>query len=129
MKHCNILDQARARLMWGEPIASVRDFLLSSGFSDIEADRKIEEFNAERNLDIRKTGVKKVIIGGILSAGAIFYFISLFRSGHMQTNYRSAKGAAVIAVAGFYGMWKFIDGLIYLARPQSETKCITEITE
>lgn len=125
----NPIDQARAKLIWGEPADTVRTYLISNGLSDAEADLKIAEFSAERNTDIQKIGIKKIVIGGALSCIAVFYFISICISGHAGTNYRSAKGMAIITLAGFYGMWKLIDGIVYLVRPQSETKSITEIAE
>jgi hypothetical protein len=129
MKPSNISDQARAKLIWGEPANAVHEFLTSNGFSDIEAERKIAEFCAERNLDIRKIGIKKILIGGGLSFITSAHFFFAYQGAHIGSSYRSAKGNAIIALVGLYGMWKLIDGIIYLARPQSETKSITEISE
>jgi len=125
MKPANILDQARAKLIWGESEDAVREFLTTHGFSSSEAEIQIAEFRAERHADIRKTGIKKIVIGSALTAAAIAYFCTT----KLGTNTHSAKGAAFILLGGLYGSWKLIDGIIYLVRPQSETKSITEIQE
>jgi hypothetical protein len=129
MKPSNIIDQARAKLIWGEPAEAVRDFLILNGFSHCDAEQKITEFSAERNLDIRKIGIKKIVIGGAISTVTITLLVFSYTSAHHSTSYRSAKGVGIIAFIALYGLWKLIDGIIYLIRPQSETKSITEISE
>jgi hypothetical protein len=44
------ISEARARIIWGEPSASVREFLVSNGVSGWVADAKLKEFELERNL-------------------------------------------------------------------------------
>lgn len=129
MKPGNISDQARAKLIWGEPAHVVREFLTSNGLSDVEADGKIAEWSAERNADIRRIGVKKLLIGAVLTGASIAYFYFGYRDGSLGSNYRSAKAHAITALVGIYGSWKLMDGIIYLVRPQSEKKSITEIAE
>ena len=116
----------------GEPSPSVRDFLTANGISDIDADAKIKELNAERNREIRKLGGKKTIFGAVLLVGAgIFFCFSLKHVNLDRMDSYSARAfvgtAIVVAIAGFYGLSKLIDGIIYLVRPQSEEKAISEM--
>jgi hypothetical protein len=130
MKADDILIQARAKVIWGEPSDSVRGFLISNGVSDQEADAKIKEFSTERNQEIRRAGIRKFLIGAaiIVVAGGYFYFILSDRTYPVR---RSAiglgKGPGIIAAAAFYGLWQLIGGIIYLVRPRTEEKSITEI--
>jgi hypothetical protein len=51
------ITQARAKIIWGEPAADVRTFLIENGYSDKEADKAIAGFNSERNNEIRYKGI------------------------------------------------------------------------
>jgi hypothetical protein len=69
--------EARAKIIWGEPAAAVRSFLVASGISEAEAEARIKEFLIERNVEIRKIGLKKVLIGfAILAVSGFFLFIT-----------------------------------------------------
>jgi hypothetical protein len=48
----NIMTEARARIIWGESPHSVRDFLVSKGVSVDAADKKLLEFELERNREL-----------------------------------------------------------------------------
>ncbi len=43
-----VIWEARARIIWGEPARSVRDFLVSNGISRAVAEAKLKEFESER---------------------------------------------------------------------------------
>jgi hypothetical protein len=124
------ITEARARIIWGESSRSVRDFLVSNGISDAEADAKIREFSLERNAEIRGLGLKSVLVGMALigAAGVMFWVrIRLINNGILYIGL--AKYYAVVGVAGLYGMWRLAKGIFYLVRPQSERRSIPDMTE
>jgi hypothetical protein len=41
----------------------------------------------------------------------------------------AGKGFGVLMLAGGYGLWKLVNGIIYLVRPQSEHQSITELED
>ena len=133
MKMDDLLSEARAKIIWGEPSASVRDFMTSNGFSDKDAEVKIKEFTTERNNEIRRIGVKKILIGAALTAGAGGLLYLEFRGGSVRHGYQvrnySPKGNGVLAFICLYGIWKLTDGIIYLVRPKTEERSVTEISE
>ncbi|MGA2868371.1 MAG: hypothetical protein ABSF34_04320, partial [Verrucomicrobiota bacterium] len=124
-----ILSEARAKIIWGEPLSSVRDYLVSHGLSSPEADEKIKEFNAERNAAIRKVGLKSTIVGAalVLVAGWICYVCCT--NPKFDWNRYAIRNIATIVLVGLYGCWKLFNGIVYLVRPQSEDKSITEIPD
>jgi len=126
MKPDILFSEARARIIWGEPSSSVRDFLTSNGISAADADTKIEKFYAERNAELRKIGIRNTLIGAALVPGAGITFYLCLRTGNSSG---SARGAAVCLFGVFYGIWKLYKGIIYLVRPQSERKSIPDIIE
>jgi hypothetical protein len=126
MKPDILFSEARARIIWGEPSSSVRDFLTSNGISAIDADTKIGAFCEERNAELRKMGIRNTLVGALLSAGAgvaVYLCLRLgFSSGFVRC-------AAVCMVGVFYGIWKLCKGIQYLVCPQSEHKSIPDIIE
>jgi hypothetical protein len=124
-----ILSEARAKIIWGESPSSVRDDLISHGLSSAEADAKIKEFKVERNATIRKVGLKSTIVGAalLLVTGGICYVY--FKNPKFNWNRYALRSIATIVLVGLYGCWKLFNGIIYLVRPQSEDKSITEIPD
>ena len=121
------ISEARARIIWGEPSPSVRDFLITNGVSDLVVDAKLKEFELERNRELRGIGLRNVMIGIVLAgaAGITLYLtlpIASAASGII-------KALAVVLLAGLYGLWKLVKGVTYLVRPQSEHKSIPDIIE
>jgi hypothetical protein len=124
-----ILSEARAKIIWGESPASVRDDLVSHGLSSAEADAKIKEFKAERNATIRKVGLKSTIVGTVLVLATGWICYVCFKNSKFQWNRYAVRNIATIVLVGLYGCWKLFNGIIYLVRPQSEDKSITEIPD
>jgi len=123
------ITEARARIIWGDEPESVRFFLTSKGMSVAEANDKLKELTLERNAEIRKLGIKDVLIGVALigAAGAFFYW--LFRSPHIpRGSVRNAKGYGVLALAAFYGLWRLVIGILRLVRPKTEHGSIPDIS-
>jgi hypothetical protein len=44
-----IISEARARVIWGEPSLTVRDFLIANGVSAAAVEAKLKEFQFERS--------------------------------------------------------------------------------
>src|SRR5438067_1197483 len=122
-----LISEARARIIWGDSSSSVRDFLISNGISDSIADTKLREFGIERNRELRKIGLRKVLLGIVLIAPAgITLFVAFF---HGTASSGIIKALAVVFLAGCYGLWKLVKGIIYLVRPQTEHKSIPDIVQ
>jgi hypothetical protein len=117
----NILDEARARITWGDEPATVRDFLIASGMSTIDANATLRQLVHERNAEIRKIGITDVVIGSALRALAGVFFYFLFRPSHMPSvSYRAGKVYAVVILQALYGLWRLTNGIWRLACPKLE---------
>jgi hypothetical protein len=116
-----VMTEAKAKIIWGESPASVRDFLISKGISGSDADAKIQEFYLERNAEVRRSAVKSIIVGTVLViAACILYYVTIRGYGYYG-DYRGAGSAIGAAIfAGIYGFWRLMNGIFDLFRPQSE---------
>ena len=91
------------------------------------ADAKLKEFELERNTELRKIGLRNVLIGIALTAAAgTTLWIALL---HASATSGIVKALALVLLVGCYGLWKLVNGIIYLVRPQSEHKSIPDIIE
>lgn len=122
-----IISEARARVIWGEPPLNVRNFLISNGVSAAIAEGKIKEFDLERNRELRRMGLRNVLIGGTLfgAAGVTLYLSFAIASASSGI----VRALAVAVMAGIYGLWKLVKGIVYLVRPQSEHRSIPDIAQ
>ena len=124
------ISEARARIIWGETSLSVRDFLLSNGISEVVAEAKITEFVIERAAEIRRRGIKEMVVGGtVLGAVCAVLFYLMFAYGTRFVIVWFARGFVLLALIGFYGIWKLWHGVMHLALPRSEHKAISDLSK
>lgn len=121
------ISEARARIIWGEPSSSVRDFLTANGVSDLDADARLREFELERRKELRRIGRRNVAVGVVLTgaAGITLYMVSPMGAATSGI----IRALAVVLLGGLYGLWKMIKGAVLLVRPQSEHKSIPNIEQ
>jgi hypothetical protein len=126
-----ILDEARAKIFWGETPEEVRRFLLSHDGSRREADQAVAGFLGERHREIRRTGIRKVVIGAVLlgtSLGGLAVLWSL--SHHPMLGKRGGGYLLALVLLGlFFGIGKIVDGVFYVFRPQLETKSVSDLSD
>ena len=121
------ISEARARIIWGEPSSSVRDFLISNGVPDLVTDAKLKEFEVERSRELKRIGLRNVLIGIVLTGAAGITLSMTFPIASATSG--SIKVLAVVLLAGLYGLWKLMNGAVYLLRPRSEHKSIPDIVQ
>jgi hypothetical protein len=122
--------EARAKIIWGESSSSVRAYLIANGISETDADAAIKVFNQERNAEIRRRGIKNILIGlpPVVASGVLLHLI--YRSpSNGSFKIGAGKLVGLLCLAGFYGLWKLVNGIFNLFRPQSEEGSISDITE
>jgi len=125
-----LISEARAKIIWGEPASDVRGYPVSNGMPGEEADAVIKEFSRERNAEIRRIGTKNVVIGVVLvGVSGILIYLIYINSSDRVVRVGTGKVIGVLACAGLYGLWKLVNGIIYLVRPQSEDKSITDLSD
>lgn len=126
MESKTLLIEARAKIIWGDPPESVHAYLTSNGMSQADADANIKRLMAERNREIRDIAFRNLLIGLALVSVAGFSAY-LFRP--QPATVRHYKGIIFAAVMGMIGIWKLIQGIIYLVRPQFDQESVSEISD
>ena len=131
MKREQVLIEARAKIIWGEPVADIRSFLLANGVSNADAAVAVKGFIAERNAEIRKIGIRKVVIGaGLAISMVLLLYWEYKHQFDIGTTSRSRGSALGFTAIGFiYGLWKLADGIFDLVRPQTEEGSISDMTD
>jgi len=131
MNREQVLIEARAKIIWGEPAADVRSFLLTNGISDADAAAAVKSFIVERNAEIRKIGIRKIVIGaGLAILTALLFYWEYKHQFSAGTTIRARGSALGFTVFGFiYGLWKLIDGIFDLVRPQTEEGSISDMID
>lgn len=117
-----LITDARAKIVWGEPVPAVMEFLQKKGVGRTEAQALLAELVSERSREIRRIGLRKLWTGLPLILLPLAYDFFIRVTGHGR-----AKLYAVFFVAGAYGLFRAIDGLIMVLRPKSVTRDLTKI--
>ena len=58
--------EARARILWGDPVSVVLDFMMDAGVEGAFAQTVVAEAMKERGKEIRKSGLREITLGGLL---------------------------------------------------------------
>ena len=119
--------EARAKVMWGETLSTVRAFLASKGISPSEIDTRVEELNAERNAEIRKIGIRNMVTGIAVLCGGIAILYPIFRYFDSLTQVNRPIFFGLFVVAGLYGIWKLGRGIVWVLCPQVEHRAVSDI--
>ncbi|HSI09506.1 MAG: hypothetical protein ACAH89_07165 [Rariglobus sp.] len=120
----NLIRNARAKIMWGESRQSVLEYLQQNEIGDKDAIGYIDALFQARAADIRKTGIKKIVIGIFFVALLLAYLaISMF-IGAIEIKLLAMTGISALA-----GTWKIIEGISYILKPGSESGDLSSITE
>jgi hypothetical protein len=125
-----VIMEARARIIWGESSSSVHDFLTSNGVPEAIADAKLVEFVLERSRELRRIGLRDLLVGIVLvsvSGITSYLLLSVARLGGGWLTSGSLKVDGLALLAGAYGLWKIGRGVVYLVGPQSGNKSIPDI--
>ncbi len=110
--------EARAKLSWGDPPEEVTQYLMLQGFGVAEAKELVQVMFKERLSAVRAKGIRK-IVGGI---GLMFVPVITF----LTIGLLSLKLMGVAIMAGLYGVWLVINGILMVVAPKLESGDLVE---
>lgn len=104
-----ILNEGRARIMWGDPPDEVEAWMVESGMDQVFAAQVVNAATRERAVEARVQGVKDVVIGGVVAVISPIPCIVLLLGGMISMVVFGG------CAAGFaYGLFRLIKGVIRL---------------
>jgi hypothetical protein len=107
--------EAKAKIFWGDPPEAVIGYLLMQGFSHEEASDLVREMFRERAATVRANGIRKILTGIGLIAVPIVALIIFLSIGVIPM-----KIFAITIMAGLYGVWLLLNGIIMVLAPKTE---------
>ena len=119
-----LIRECRAKIIWGEPRNSVFEYMQANGLGDKDASAYLDALFRERATDIRKTGVKKILIGGFWIAVLIAYLAIAALIGVIEL-----KLLAMAILSAAVGLWKIIEGIGFILKPSSESGDLSNLSE
>ena len=114
--------EARAKTYWGDPREDVLKYLMMQGISAAEATEMAAAMFAERAQIVRGCGLKKIFIGIpllLLPVASWVFFVAVLR-------FIPVKIWAFTLVAGVYGLYCLLKGLLMFFSPGSEPGDVSE---
>jgi hypothetical protein len=113
--------EARAKISWGDPPAAVIAYLRTQGFSREEAASMVEDLFQERVAIMRRTGIKKIVLGSALICLPFVTFVIFLL---MEVIF--LKILAVTIMLGCWGLYLLIKGICMTVAPKSQTGDVFE---
>ena len=116
MRRNQALIDARARIHWGDPPTEAVKILMGQGIDYHEACAMVTEMVNERATALRAIGIRKLIFGVCLLAVPVLTWLGLTGIGYVDLK---IMGLAVMA--GVWGLYLTIRGILMAVSPSSET--------
>jgi len=118
--------EARTRIIWGEHPAAVIEFLSQNGYPVARAEGVVAFLLGQRYRLIRRRGVRRLLVGTAVVPVCALLVVAVFPkdaeavfSGDLD-----GMGLAGLVVGFFWGVWKLMDGLRDLLRPEGVSDCL-----
>lgn len=121
--------QARARIIWGERPADVKTWLIENGLPADTAQLVIEKSREEYAVEIRRIGVRGIVIGTLCILAGIAPIALMFFSNDPKAvapYVWNRIGAAGVA-AMLYGVWRIANGVFRLLFGSKTRESIPDI--
>ena len=113
--------EARAKVSWGDSEEEVIKFLMVQRFTVSEARDLVAEMFKERMATVRATGVRKIFIGIGLMCVPVIALLLFLHLGVIPM-----KIMALFIMAGLYGLYLLINGIIAFIAPKMESGDVAE---
>ncbi len=107
--------EAKSKILWGDPPEEATRYLMMHGFSREEATELVREMIRERAAMVRGTGIGKILTGlGMMAVPIVALIIFLIIGIIPITLF------AIVLGVGLWGAWKVVNGIIMALAPRAE---------
>ena len=98
--------EGRAKVLWGEPRAEIREWMIDAGVDDTYADQVIAAAMKERGAEVRAQGLKDLLVGIVVLAISAGVLVPILMTGMISVVTVGGCGAGVA-----FGLFKIFRGL------------------
>ncbi len=102
----SIVIEARARIIWGESLTEIRQWLSAQGLSASAVETIISQCTHERAAEIRRIGWREVCLGGLL----LLVCVGICAAMHITGIYFARIGILAVLI-GLVGVWRITKGI------------------
>jgi hypothetical protein len=122
--HAKVMNEARAKIFWGDRPEEVVKFVMMQGVDYEEASIMVRGMYKERLGTLRGIGTKKIIFGILLLCVPIVAFLFFLRLGFFPLT-----PMAIAIMIGLYGGWLILKGTLLLVAPKLGSEDTADIDE
>lgn len=126
------MNEARARITWGDAPDTVYEWLLAEKVSRIAADEIVRGLVRDRGASMRKRGLTGIALG----SGALVIAVAIVAVPFLLNRFVGQVDGQILglffagaALAGMYGVHKLVDGLERLTRGSRATGADSDVEE
>jgi len=118
----HVLNEAKAKVIWGDSIDEVRTWLDGQGISSMQADEILAACVKERAVEFRKRGIAEVIIGALVFVLPLLVVAAMYFMGIIFVWI-----AALCYLTALYGLFRCAKGLWWLLRGAKSEGSLAEV--
>ena len=122
--HAKVMNEARAKLFWGDRPEEVVKFVMMQGIEYEEASIMVRGIYKERLATLRGIGIRKIIFGILLLCVPIVALLGCLRLGYIPL-----KPMAIAIMIGLWGCWLILKGTLLLVAPKLGSEDIADIDD
>jgi hypothetical protein len=118
--------EARTRIIWGEHPADVMNFICQNGYPVARAEGLVALLLEQRYRLIRRRGVRRLLVGMVVVPTCALLVMAAFPKDAeaVFSGEPDGIGLAALVLGFFWGLWKLMDGLRDLLRPEGVSDCL-----
>ena len=120
-----LLNEARAKIIWGDSVDQVREWLEDLGVSSRQIDELLATTRKERAVEFRKKGIVELVIGALVLVPPLLIVAAMYLADVVVS--RAAIFLALLCYAvALYGLYRFGRGVWWLVRGARSEGSVTD---
>ncbi len=120
-----ILNEARAKIIWGDSVDEVREWLEDLGVSREQIDELLAATLKERAVEFRKRGIVELVIGASVLVPPLLIVGAMYLAGVVTSRLALFMALLCYAVA-LYGLYRCARGFWWLFRGAKSEGSLTQ---
>ena len=120
-----LLNEARAKIIWGDSLDEVREWLEDLGVSREQIDELLASTLKERAVEFRKRGIVELVIGALVLVPPLLIVGAMYLAG-VATSRLGLFAAFLCYAVALYGLYRCARGVWWLFRGAKSEGSLTQ---